>query len=86
MTDAASRDEHWDRAGAAIAEVVRTGTAAFATIGDPNLYSTFTYIAHTVRALVPGRRRSRPCPASPRCRTSPRARGPCSPRATSGSR
>ena len=29
------------------------GTAAFATIGDPNLYSTFTYIAHTVRALVP---------------------------------
>ena len=30
-----------------------TGTAAFATIGDPNLYSTFTYIAHTVRALVP---------------------------------
>ena len=53
MSDAASRDEHWDRAGAAIAEVARTGTAAFATIGDPNLYSTFTYIAHTVRALVP---------------------------------
>ena len=26
----------------------------FATIGDPNLYSTFTYVAHTVRALVPG--------------------------------
>jgi precorrin-2/cobalt-factor-2 C20-methyltransferase len=51
MSDAASRDEHWDRAGRAIAEV--TGTAAFATIGDPNLYSTFTYIAHTVRALVP---------------------------------
>ena len=53
MSDAASRDEHWDRAGAAIAEVVRTGTAAFATIGDPNLYSTFAYVAHTVRALVP---------------------------------
>ena len=30
------------------------GTAAFATIGDPNLYSTFAYVAHTVRALVPG--------------------------------
>ena len=29
------------------------GTAAFATIGDPNLYSTFTYVAHTVRELVP---------------------------------
>jgi precorrin-2/cobalt-factor-2 C20-methyltransferase len=53
MSDAASRDEHWDRGGAAIAEVVRTGTAAFATIGDPNVYSTFTYIAHTVRALLP---------------------------------
>jgi precorrin-2/cobalt-factor-2 C20-methyltransferase len=53
MTDAAARDEHWDRAGAAIAEVVRTGTAAFATLGDPNLYSTFAYVAHTVRRLVP---------------------------------
>jgi precorrin-2/cobalt-factor-2 C20-methyltransferase len=53
MSDAASRDEHWDRAGAAIVEVARSGTAAFATIGDPNLYSTFTYVAHTVRALLP---------------------------------
>jgi precorrin-2/cobalt-factor-2 C20-methyltransferase len=53
MTDAGARDAHWDRAGAAIAAVVRTGTAAFATLGDPNLYSTFAYIAHTVRALVP---------------------------------
>ena len=26
---------------------------AFATIGDPNLYSTFAYIAQTVRGLVP---------------------------------
>lgn len=51
MTDAASRDAKWDRAGKLIAAV--SGTAAFATIGDPNLYSTFTYIAHTVRALVP---------------------------------
>ncbi len=53
MTDAASRDEHWDRGGRAIADVAAHGTAAFATIGDPNLYSTFTYIAHTVRALLP---------------------------------
>jgi precorrin-2/cobalt-factor-2 C20-methyltransferase len=52
MSDAASRDGHWDRAGAAIAEVVRTGTAAFATIGDPNVYSTFSYLAQTVRNLV----------------------------------
>jgi precorrin-2/cobalt-factor-2 C20-methyltransferase len=53
MSDAARRAETWDRGGAAIAEVARTGTAAFATIGDPNVYSTFTYIAHTVRALLP---------------------------------
>ena len=40
--------------GAAIAAVVAGGgTAAFATIGDPNLYSTFAYVAQTVRALVP---------------------------------
>jgi precorrin-2/cobalt-factor-2 C20-methyltransferase len=51
MTDVASRAEHWARAGRAIAAV--TGTAAFATIGDPNLYSTFTYVAAAVRALVP---------------------------------
>jgi precorrin-2/cobalt-factor-2 C20-methyltransferase len=54
MTDAAARDEHWDRAGTAIAEVARAGTAAFATLGDPNLYSTFAYVAQTVRELVPG--------------------------------
>ncbi len=28
-------------------------SAAFATIGDPNIYSTFTYLAATVRELVP---------------------------------
>ena len=54
MADAAARDGNWDRAGEAIASVVRDGgTAAFATIGDPNIYSTFTYVAQTVRALVP---------------------------------
>jgi len=53
MTDAAARDAHWDRAGAVIAEVARAGTAAFATLGDPNLYSTFAYVAQTVRRLVP---------------------------------
>jgi precorrin-2/cobalt-factor-2 C20-methyltransferase len=55
MTDVAARSGNWDRAGEAIAEVVRGGgTAAFATIGDPNIYSTFTYVAQTVRALAPG--------------------------------
>jgi len=30
------------------------GTVAFATIGDPNVYSTFTYLAQTVRVRVAG--------------------------------
>src|SRR3954452_19633407 len=51
MTDVARRAEHWERAAQRIASVA--GTAAFATIGDPNLYSTFTYVAAAVRALVP---------------------------------
>ncbi len=55
MRDDDGRAGHWDRAGAAIAAVVAEGgTAAFATIGDPNLYSTFSYVAETVRGLVPG--------------------------------
>jgi precorrin-2/cobalt-factor-2 C20-methyltransferase len=55
MTDAGGRDALWDAAGAAIAEVVRGGgTAAFATLGDPSVYSTFAYVVHTVRALAPG--------------------------------
>jgi precorrin-2/cobalt-factor-2 C20-methyltransferase len=54
MTDAESRADYWDKAGAAIAAVVRAGgTAAFATLGDPSLYSTFAYVVHTVRDLVP---------------------------------
>jgi precorrin-2/cobalt-factor-2 C20-methyltransferase len=53
MTDAGGRDAKWDAAGAAIADVVRDGgTAVFATLGDPSLYSTFAYIVHTVRGLV----------------------------------
>jgi precorrin-2/cobalt-factor-2 C20-methyltransferase len=54
MRDEGKRAGNWDRAGKAIAAVVRRGgTAAFATIGDPNLYSTFTYVAQTVREMVP---------------------------------
>jgi precorrin-2/cobalt-factor-2 C20-methyltransferase len=54
MRDESARAGNWDRAGAAIARVVGAGgTAAFATIGDPNLYSTFTYLAQTVRDLHP---------------------------------
>src|SRR3954454_25397825 len=54
MRDDGARARNWNAAGESIAAVVREGgTAAFATIGDPNLYSTFTYVAHTVRALLP---------------------------------
>ena len=57
MQDDAARAGNWDRAGAAIAAVcAEGGTAVFATVGDPNVYSTFTYVAHTVRALVDGLR------------------------------
>jgi precorrin-2/cobalt-factor-2 C20-methyltransferase len=55
MGDASGRDAKWDAAGAAIADVVRAGgTAAFATLGDPSVYSTFAYVVQTVRALAPG--------------------------------
>lgn len=52
----ARRERHWDDAGARVAAWLTAtgGTAAFATIGDPNVYSTFGYLAETVRALVPG--------------------------------
>lgn len=51
--DAAAREESWDRAGAEVARVLsQARSAAFATIGDPNVYSTFAYLAQTVRAIV----------------------------------
>ena len=55
LTDDVARNSGaWDAAGAAVADAIRNGgTAAFATIGDPNIYSTFTYLAHTVRDLLP---------------------------------
>jgi precorrin-2/cobalt-factor-2 C20-methyltransferase len=53
--DTARRERHWDAAGERVAAWLRRtgGTAAFATIGDPNVYSTFGYLAQTVRDLVP---------------------------------
>lgn len=54
-TDRARREAAWDAAGAKVAELLRThGSVAFATIGDPNVYSTFTYLAHTIGELLPG--------------------------------
>ena len=45
----------WQAAAAAVAEEFAAGaaTVAFGTLGDPNLYSTFSYLAQTVRELVP---------------------------------
>jgi precorrin-2/cobalt-factor-2 C20-methyltransferase len=51
----ARRERAWDDAAAQVARWFAEhpgGTAAFATIGDPCVYSTFTYLAATVRDLV----------------------------------
>ena len=45
----------WQAAAAAVADEFGAGaaTVAFGTLGDPNLYSTFSYLAQAVRELVP---------------------------------
>ena len=45
----------WLAAAAAVAAEFAAGaaTVAFGTLGDPNLYSTFSYLAQAVRDLVP---------------------------------
>ncbi|MEU8653078.1 precorrin-2 C(20)-methyltransferase [Streptomyces sp. NPDC048737] len=54
-TDRGRREAAWDVAGERVAQLLtRYDTVAFATIGDPNVYSTFTYLAQTVGELVPG--------------------------------
>ncbi len=49
------RYQLWDAAAARVVEYLREqgGTAAFATLGDPSVYSTFGYLAGTVRGLLP---------------------------------
>lgn len=48
------RRQHWAAAAERIAAHLTEhgGTAAFATLGDPAVYSTFTYLADGVRALL----------------------------------
>ncbi|WP_053851792.1 precorrin-2 C(20)-methyltransferase [Streptomyces sp. NRRL B-24085] len=54
-TDHGRREAAWDAAGERVAQLLAAhASVAFATIGDPNVYSTFTYLAHTIGALVPG--------------------------------
>jgi len=51
----AQRLSAWEAAADAVAGHLREhgGTVAFATIGDPNVYSTFTYLADAVLERVP---------------------------------
>lgn len=50
------RARAWRAAATAVLETFDAGAdrVAFATIGDPNVYSTFGYLAGTVRELRPG--------------------------------
>lgn len=54
--DRGRRVAAWDAAADTAAAAFHGGAAlvAFATIGDPNVYSTFTYLAGGVRERVPG--------------------------------
>lgn len=54
-SDRGRREAAWDAAGQRVAELLNShACVAFATIGDPNVYSTFTYLAQTIVELVPG--------------------------------
>jgi precorrin-2/cobalt-factor-2 C20-methyltransferase len=53
LSDDAARAENWTNAARAVAEPLEKGrTCAFATIGDPNLYSTFTYLIRALKDIV----------------------------------
>ncbi|WP_299236269.1 cobalt-factor II C(20)-methyltransferase [Natronomonas sp.] len=43
----------WKAAAAEIAPTAREGTAAFVTLGDPNVYSTFGHLRRTVERFYP---------------------------------
>ena len=53
--ESTARGRYWEAAGRRVAQWLRDGggTAAFATIGDPNVYSTFSYLAAAVKADLP---------------------------------
>jgi precorrin-2/cobalt-factor-2 C20-methyltransferase len=49
-----ARTRAWSEAADTVAGALQDkGSVAFATIGDPNVYSTFTYLADAVRERVP---------------------------------
>ena len=50
----AERQQAWDAAADEVVEALQSkGSVVFATIGDPNIYSTFTYLADAVRERLP---------------------------------
>ena len=52
--DTEARERNWTNAAAEVSKHLRDDeTCAFATIGDPNVYSTFTYLARTLREIEP---------------------------------
>jgi precorrin-2/cobalt-factor-2 C20-methyltransferase len=52
--DAEARERNWTSAAREVSGHLAEGkTCAFATIGDPNVYSTFTYLARKVRETLP---------------------------------
>src|ERR687895_35311 len=52
--DAEARERNWTNAARKVSGHLRDGrTCTFATIGDPNVYSTFTYLARTVKEYIP---------------------------------
>ena len=54
LSDEEARERNWERAAREVSRPLREGkTCAFATIGDPNVYSTFTYLARTVGRMLP---------------------------------
>jgi precorrin-2/cobalt-factor-2 C20-methyltransferase len=49
-----ARARNWENAAREVSEPLLKGKfCVFATIGDPNVYSTFTYLARTIRQHVP---------------------------------
>ncbi len=43
----------WEENARVVAKALKTGDAAFLTLGDPNLYSTFSYLVREILKLVP---------------------------------
>jgi len=52
--DPEARERNWTNAANEVSKHLGNGeTCAFATIGDPNVYSTFTYLARAIREIEP---------------------------------